>query len=153
MAAPLIIPALAGFLTGAGVSASAIPVVLAPIAGDLSALDQVAETAWSYAPAVCRALDPLLDKAVDAEDARAGGKVTTWRRLGHDLAAASDSICASSSAPNTPAGRLAAIAMAVIAAERANSALGAPGGMTAAKPTKPAGEAPNGPALSGRSFR
>jgi hypothetical protein len=156
MAAP-VVAAVVAFLTGAGVSASAIPVALTPIAGDLSAVDRVAKTAWSYAPAICRALDPLIDKAADAEDARAGGKVTIWRQITDDLTAASDSICASSSAANTPADRLAAIAKAVAAAERADGALVALGGAktakTAAKPATPPGAALNGPALLGRSLR
>ena len=153
MAAP-VVAAVVAFLTGAGLSASAVPVALAPIASDLSAIDQVAKTAWSYAPAVCRALDPLLDKAMDAEDARAGGKITVWRRIGDDLAAASDSICASSSAVNTPAERLAAIVRAVSAAEKANRAPDVLGGAEiAAKPATPTSAAPSGPALSGRSFR
>jgi len=153
MAAP-VVAAVVAFLTGAGISASAIPVALAPIAGDLSAIDQVAKTAWSYAPAVCRALDPLLDKAMDAEDARAGGKVTPWRRIGDDLAAASDAICASSSAPNTPAERLAAIVRAIGAAAKADRALDALGGAkTAAKATKASRETPGGSVLRGRSFR
>lgn len=118
-----IVAVVVGFLLGGG--APALSTLVGGIGTGVADVDRLASTVASYAPAVCRATDPIIDRAVDAENARAGGKVTFWRRLANDLGAAADAVCADAATlSNTPINRARAVVDAVAAVNRANNALG-----------------------------
>lgn len=124
MVAPVIGVVIGLLVGGGGAPLGALSLLPAGTLADATALNRVASTVAAYAPAVCKATDPLIDGLVDAENAHAGGKVTFWRRAANDLGAAADAVCADAAAdPNTMLNRARAVIDAVEAASNANTAL------------------------------
>jgi hypothetical protein len=123
--APVVLGVI-GFLAGGGaLPIGALSALPAGVIADAEGIDRVAATVAAYAPAVCRATDPIIDRLVDAETARAKGRVTFWRRVANDLGAAADAVCAdAASSRNTALNRARAVLDAVAAASKADAALG-----------------------------
>ena len=131
MPAPLVGFVIA-FLTGAALPIATAGAIFGPTVQAIVVVDQKAATVYAKLPAICAATDPVLDRLSDAADAAKSR--SRWRRLlaaaADRLARDADIVCGESTAPNTPVGRLKAVADALADIARADNLLA---------PTKAAG--------------
>lgn len=109
MPAPLAIPALIAFLTGAGGGAYLGPGLAVAVKGEA-----VVAGVYADLPAICKATDPLIDALGDAYPSSAA-----FVRV----VAVADAVCKASSAPNTPIGQAELVISAIFALEAANAKL------------------------------
>jgi hypothetical protein len=114
MAAP-IVGFVVAFLTGAALPVATAETIFGTAAKAIVVVDEKAATVYAKLPAICAATAPALDRLSDAAEA-----TKAKNRLRRVLAAAiarlardADIVCKDASAPNTPAGRLKAVADAL----------------------------------------
>ncbi len=121
MAAPFV-SFIVAFLTGATLPGGAAQAILGGAAQAALVVDRQAATVYADLPAICAATDPPLDRLSDAADAAKANSAAkrilaaVADRLAHDA----DIVCKDSHWPNTPAGRLQAVAAALADIARAD---------------------------------
>jgi hypothetical protein len=122
MPAPLV-GFIIAFLTGAALPVATAEATLGSAAQAIVVVDQKAATIYAKLPAICAATDPALDRLSDAADAAKAR--SRWRRVlavaADRLARDADIVCKDAKAPNTPAGRLKAVADALADIARADN--------------------------------
>jgi hypothetical protein len=118
MAAPFV-SFLVAFLTGATLPAG---VFHGALGVTIIVVDRDAAAVYADLPAICAATDPALDRLSDAADAaKANSAAKRILAAAADrLARDADIVCKDSQTPNTPAGRLQAVASALADIARAD---------------------------------